>query len=1163
MKTFLNCLLFLSLLNIQIIKPQEIVECGTLLPEGITLQQVQSGDLSLYKRTSLQTLRLAIHIVQFSDGSGGITQPVLDEKIISLNNYFSQVLFQFEIKNIDFINSDVYASLADEEMNGLRLINSIPGFINIYFVPIFLHWDGYSSYSPRVLGGGGVQGIIIANNATRTTLPHEMGHYFDLLHTYDRRFGEENIAREGSCANWNSTGDLLKGTPADPYDGYVNDIDTNCMFIPNSKWRDGCNQTNYSPSTHNMMITQQKDCRTGFTEDQINRMNETLLKYRSELFNPAVYLSNNIGSVNAGGKLQVGNQDYVSGKFAAIPKGTYDIKTNNERFSNFQSSGLNYKHNNWNDQREYSFLSKIDTILQDKNMIAKFIPIRFSKIEAKLDGLSMPNQCSFQFQDPWYLKSDGSQPGDYWITANGQYEPTGKEGAIEKGVFLNQIPDPQDPAKPYYSVKAEAVQDIYLSQTGKTHRFYFQNWTGTNANFQNVNVLETPVVFTLDGATAQANLKGTQLSSQTNAITGNGQKKLVKISDGHLHQTYESLNKVWYERSIDNGTTWEIMNGGKPISGSYYSKQPSMDYYNTAAGKVLVIVYQAYDENGSYVNASIFKDGSLVNTYVLVSYNHDIGVIGEVNTTPVVSINPDGRLLFAWYLGGAQDVIFNSPDKGIYYRYGNLYFGSSGIPLISWFTSLPVHITRTSITSINPTLDAYKTSVQPFQLAYENNNQIYYHTLTDDANQTTHLSVSSSQNISTGSGYTYNNKPSILAWNEGSRVVWEGNNSGYKKRVIFRSPGYSYFWSFNNSSGTYDCLNPNINRPDDYSAYYFSWSENNYGIMNNNSLSYSGIKNLGISGQHIQLSNGATPEAMYATTLNSTATPYYFTQSASLGSFYRLSKISELFAGSEGRKGVVYKDSAEFYFNFGKITVDDNNIGYVKINEEETILDEKTINQYLRSQPFNLSDNSSFTFNIQYGVTDTVNANAVLEDNDYVSFKLQLVDYATSEILGEYNNVRFTKSNLSEHNNQDYLVNTKGIGNKTVILKLIVETNIQPNFALTLENSGNARETLNKEIYKEILYNNDKLVTEYALVQNFPNPFNPSTTIKYQLPQDGLVTLKIYDILGKEVTTLINEEKPAGKYEVNFNASQLASGVYIYKIQAGSFVSSKKMILLK
>jgi hypothetical protein len=83
------------------------------------------------------------------------------------------------------------------------------------------------------------------------------------------------------------------------------------------------------------------------------------------------------------------------------------------------------------------------------------------------------------------------------------------------------------------------------------------------------------------------------------------------------------------------------------------------------------------------------------------------------------------------------------------------------------------------------------------------------------------------------------------------------------------------------------------------------------------------------------------------------------------------------------------------------------------------------------------------------------------------------------------------------------------------------------------------------------------------LAQNYPNPFNPSTTIRYQLPQDGMVTLKVYDILGSEVATLVNEQKAAGRFEVNFDASRFASGVYIYKITSGGYVSSKKMLLVK
>ncbi|MDP2362638.1 MAG: T9SS type A sorting domain-containing protein, partial [Ignavibacteria bacterium] len=92
---------------------------------------------------------------------------------------------------------------------------------------------------------------------------------------------------------------------------------------------------------------------------------------------------------------------------------------------------------------------------------------------------------------------------------------------------------------------------------------------------------------------------------------------------------------------------------------------------------------------------------------------------------------------------------------------------------------------------------------------------------------------------------------------------------------------------------------------------------------------------------------------------------------------------------------------------------------------------------------------------------------------------------------------------------------------------------------------------------------------EYSLYQNYPNPFNPVTTIKFDIPDVGTglalsnVTLKVYDILGREVATLINEYKPAGSYEQVFNASSLASGVYVYKLQAGDFISSKKMLMIK
>jgi hypothetical protein len=85
----------------------------------------------------------------------------------------------------------------------------------------------------------------------------------------------------------------------------------------------------------------------------------------------------------------------------------------------------------------------------------------------------------------------------------------------------------------------------------------------------------------------------------------------------------------------------------------------------------------------------------------------------------------------------------------------------------------------------------------------------------------------------------------------------------------------------------------------------------------------------------------------------------------------------------------------------------------------------------------------------------------------------------------------------------------------------------------------------------------------FALEQNYPNPFNPATTIKFSLPERADVSLKVYDMLGREVAELINGVTEAGQHEVDFNATDLASGMYVYTIKAGEFTSSKKMMLLK
>ena len=94
--------------------------------------------------------------------------------------------------------------------------------------------------------------------------------------------------------------------------------------------------------------------------------------------------------------------------------------------------------------------------------------------------------------------------------------------------------------------------------------------------------------------------------------------------------------------------------------------------------------------------------------------------------------------------------------------------------------------------------------------------------------------------------------------------------------------------------------------------------------------------------------------------------------------------------------------------------------------------------------------------------------------------------------------------------------------------------------------------------------NGNTIPTEYSISQNYPNPFNPTTIINFGLPKAGLVKLVVYDILGRTVQTLVNNEfKEAGNYKADFDGTNFASGVYFYRIEAGDFVQIKKMVLIK
>ncbi len=142
--------------------------------------------------------------------------------------------------------------------------------------------------------------------------------------------------------------------------------------------------------------------------------------------------------------------------------------------------------------------------------------------------------------------------------------------------------------------------------------------------------------------------------------------------------------------------------------------------------------------------------------------------------------------------------------------------------------------------------------------------------------------------------------------------------------------------------------------------------------------------------------------------------------------------------------------------------------------------------------------------------------------------------------------IGFIEGNGNSNSQKNYSYEDKNINNGKYLYRL-----------KQIDNDGQFKYSNTVEVVV------NSIPKSYALKQNYPNPFNPTTKIGFQVPKLEFVSLKVYDVLGNEVVTLLNEKKSAGTYEINFDASSLSSGVYYYQVKAGNFVQTKKMIVLK
>ncbi len=797
-------------------------------------------------------------------------------------------------------------------------------------------------------------------------------------------------------------------------------------------------------------------------------------------------------------------------------------------------------------------------------MLGQFNYINNKTVRAKVDNNYLD---VIQFKDPWLRDYDAQPFGIRNQGLGAVPQPLVNDennlciNTNHQGVLLNQEIAQN---KPYYSIKIPS--SIYLPQTGQTHKIYLQNWDVSGASLQYPNSIETGVVFTSSsGANIIANLKATQLSNTPATYNNTSQNKFIKTPNGYLHNVYESIGDVYYERSIDidGGTTWVIMNDAKPINPypDYgEAKSPSLAYSNDGNDLIYITYQSSRDEGitGPVVMLTQYQNGAFHwhrTVYDLTGYS-----FSEDYQPVVVAMN------------GVVLVVFNPPSPSTLGLIAREYLiSSAGNITAENSRTLPNVDASSCYPSITAASGQYHLAYQ--QAAFS----IKY--LRWSAN-TNPLTSSYSSTPSTGSGYSLNTEPSISLAYYNPVISWEGAQYTSSPQAVLRRgtlSGTSIIWSDFLKVGS------NANYVHNNSAYYtppstaektvMCWGENNSIIkwvkrtFDSGHTTYSTPANLSHTGIRSQITTGSDYDNMKANMFRYSAPLYYFTQSTTDFSVLQeqgseLNKIAvDDTIVTFGRSGVTDINGIEFVFNIGDVFVEDSIIQFIDKPDTIVYASSNELNEFTRTNNFTLNPGTNFYFSNIYYVVQKSDPDTAMSTNDVINFKVELVNAITDQVVGTFDNITYNKTNLEKYANIDYEVDCSGIIPGDYYLGLVTYVNGNANYALANIISDNT--TLAKKSFNKVNFMGSEIPIAYELSNNFPNPFNPSTTIRYQIPQDGIVTLKIYDILGSEVATLVNEEKVAGKYEVNFNASSLASGVYIYKIKSGNFSASKKLVLLK
>lgn len=674
-------------------------------------------------------------------------------------------------------------------------------------------------------------------------------------------------------------------------------------------------------------------------------------------------------------------------------------------------------------------------------------------------------------------------------------------------------------------------------------------------------------------------------NKSTNYYAGYNNAHLIERGySGKLHEVFNSGGEIFYRRSSNNGSSWELTT--RLSSGNGLNNHPSI-----VAGysDVLCAVWQKEIDSRHYSIWSSFSSnmGSSWTTPVIVpgcsnvwiSYYQSRDDYGP-GPTPVVG---------SYFRGGSEGtpsfLLVYAAENGLHYRTASSY--STG-----WATpadDIVLGSGGSSSTNWYPSLASYNSQAYTVNLTYDNRfnhvySQIFYY---DD------YPTAWSSRVQVSLSGTDNNRLSSIAVDYLGNTLaawsgWNGSNYSVKFRQGFANGTWST-WSKTWTISGVECYTPAI-------TYYNKGGMNPYGVdilwytssQQIRQKKYGGYLDVWVPADpntQFLASNGLCANLTHER--QNTSVPIQTWTDQATSPIYSIIYNSlylpkeTILASGEIRRAAVIGDTS----NNSGLSVELSQ-PVVKLNNDQSMtvpfkeydytakldLSLSNIFDYLQTEALAISDNAeSISFNVEVKSTQpdtladgSVNKNIETPFND-ISFELFAIDNTSNvELISAASQSLNSSSGIHDFI-QRYTFNSQSLKGKEIYF--LPKVNLGGSFKSDNLRFGLVNVSIEElsSLVKDstIISSSNQLPLDYYLDQNYPNPFNPQTNIQFAIPQSGFVTLKVYDILGREVTTLVNEFKNKGRYTITFDASNLTSGVYFLSITASDFNQTKKMILAK